>query len=123
MIESPALYRKQSSENLFSPLERVFEAAECHTQAELAEFFGIRQSSISDAKNRRAIPTEWLVKLLRHKSINPEWILLGAEPKHLGPATGEPPTRIIYLTEIRPPKECSVQELVVELARRALIDL
>ncbi len=39
---------------------RVFEAAGCRTQAELAAFLGIRQSSISDAKRRKSIPAEWL---------------------------------------------------------------
>ena len=102
---------------------RIHSVANTKTQAELAEFLGIRQSSISDSKKRRAIPAEWLVKLLRHKNINPDWVLLGVEPKYLGPATGEPSTRIIYLTETKPPKECSAQELVTELVSRALIDL
>lgn len=47
-----------------SALERVFKAAERRTQTDLAELLGIKQSSISDAKKRNAIPTEWLVNLL-----------------------------------------------------------
>jgi hypothetical protein len=102
---------------------RFHSVANTKTQVELAEFLGIRQSSISDSKKRRAIPAEWLIKLLRHKSINPDWILLGVEPKFLGPATGEPPTRIIYLTETKPPKECTAQDLITELVSRVLVDL
>ncbi len=38
---------------MFPALQRFFEAVECRTQAELAEFLGIKQSSISDAKKKR----------------------------------------------------------------------
>lgn len=101
-------------------MNRVFEVAGCRTQVELAKLLGIRQSSISDAKKRQTIPAEWLVKLLRLKGASPEWILTGLGPQKLGPADGEPTTQIIYLTEIKPPKECSAQDLVNELVRRAL---
>lgn len=37
---------------MFPALQRFFEAVECRTQAELAEFLGIKQSSISDAKKK-----------------------------------------------------------------------
>lgn len=106
-----------------SALDRVFETAGCRRQTDLADLLGIKQSSISDAKKRNAIPAEWLVKLLRLKGINPEWILTGLGPKELGPAKGEPATHVIYLTETKPPKECSAQDLVNELVRRALSKL
>ena len=38
---------------MFPALQRFFEAVECRTQAELAEFLGIKQSSISDAKKKK----------------------------------------------------------------------
>ena len=123
MTAAPVPHESNSPHNSLPPLARVFAAAECRTQAELAGLLEIRQSSISDAKRRQAIPAEWLVKLLRLKGINPEWILTGLGPKRLGPANGEEPTRIIYLTETRPPHECSAQELVNELVRRALAAL
>ena len=44
------------------------------TQAELAGFFGIRQSSVSCAVRRGKIPTRWLVILTRVKNVHPEWI-------------------------------------------------
>ncbi|MCL1939698.1 MAG: helix-turn-helix domain containing protein [Desulfovibrionaceae bacterium] len=70
-----------------SPLSRVFEAAECRTQIELASLLGIRQSSISDAKKRNSIPAEWLVTLLRLRGVNPEWILSGSGPRFLNRTT------------------------------------
>lgn len=90
---------------------------------QLAKLFAIPQSSISDAKKRNTIPAEWLVKLLRLKGINPEWILTGLGPQRLGTAKGEPATHVIYLTETNHPKECSAQDLVNELVRRALTNL
>ena len=123
MTEDPAPYGVNFSQYPQTPLRRVFIAAGCRTQSELADMLGIRQSSISDAKKRQAIPAEWLVKLLRLKGVSPEWILTGLGPERLGPACGEEPTRIVYLTETRPPQECSAQELVNELVRRALADL
>lgn len=50
-------------------------------------------------------------------------ILTGLGPQNLGPADGEPATHVIYLTETKPPKECSVQDLVNEPVRRALTKL
>ena len=67
-------------------MQRFFEASGCKTQVELAEFLGIRQSSVSDAKRRQVIPAEWLITLLRRKNINPDWVLTGAEPRFLLPA-------------------------------------
>ena len=104
-----------------SAIKRVFEAAECRTQIELAKFLGVRQSSISDAKRRKSIPDNWLVKLLKKKQINPEWTLYGKGAKFLVPADltyNEP--HVVRVTVIRPPAECSAQELINELVRRAL---
>ena len=56
---------------------RLFEAAGCRTQTELAGVLGIRQSSVSDAKRRRSIPAHWLLKLMRTRGVNPDWILEG----------------------------------------------
>lgn len=45
-----------------------------HTQLALADFLGIRQSAVSDAKRRGKIPAEWLVILMWSKNVSPEWI-------------------------------------------------
>lgn len=113
------------SKNLDASFEaqyrRVFEAAECQTQVQLAALLQIKQSSISDAKRRKSVPAEWRVKLFEKKRINPEWILYGEGAKYLIPADldhGKP--QIIRVTEIRPPQECSAQELFDELVKRSL---
>ena len=103
-------------------LERVFEITECHTQAQLADLLKIRQSSVADAKKRKSIPSDWLIKLLRLKSVNPEWILTGEGCRYLKPSEYEPPEHphVAYLIERRPPENCPSQELFSELVRRAL---
>ena len=71
-----------------TPLERVFEAADCRTQEELANLLGIRQSAVSDAKRRKSVPSEWLVCLFRLRGVNPEWVLTGCGPKFLNKENG-----------------------------------
>ena len=64
--------------NIFAAqMERIKFVTGKRTQVELAEFLGIRQSSISDAKRRGKIPSGWLVILMRVKNVHPEWILSG----------------------------------------------
>lgn len=104
-----------------NPISRVFEAAGCRTQAELADFLGIRQSSISDAKRRNTIPPEWLITLLRLKKINPDWVLTGRGAQYLKPATKDSAPHTVYVTKVRPPQSCIDQELITELVRRALV--
>ena len=100
-------------------LDRVFEAAGCRTQVELAEFLDIRQSSISDAKKRQSIPAEWLMKLLLRKGIHPEWILTGSGPRFMQPTEVEP---VLYpaamdLQELL--RLCPARQLAAELIRRS----
>ena len=106
---------------MFPALQRFFEAAGCRTQAELAEFLGIRQSSISDAKKRETIPPDWLLTALRKKGVNPQWILTGQGARMLQSCDGVGTTapRYVYIREIRPPEECSMEELISEVFRRA----
>lgn len=66
--------------------ERIKNATGLNTQVDLAEFFGIRQSSISDAKKRDSIPSGWYLSLIRKLSINPEWIDTGFGAKYLAPS-------------------------------------
>ena len=104
------------------PLERVFEAAGCRTQVELADFLGITQSSIADAKKRKRIPAEWLLTLWRKRGINPDWILTGQGARGLRPADSSEVTipSVVYVKETRPPEECSMEELITEVVRRAV---
>ena len=78
-----------ASSDTSSALARVFEAADCRTQEELAGLLGIRQSAVSDAKRRKSVPSEWLVCLFRLRSVNPEWVLTGCGPKYLNKEIGQ----------------------------------
>ena len=70
-------------------VERIKKATGARTQVELAAILEIRQSSISDAKRRKSIPADWLLKLYRSHGLNPDWIMEGVQPQVLkeGPAT------------------------------------
>ena len=43
--------------------KRILATINCSTQVELAERLEISQSSISDAKRRESVPSDWLMKL------------------------------------------------------------
>ncbi len=45
--------------------QRIQFATNTRTQVELANILEIRQSSISDAKRRNSIPSDWYMKLLK----------------------------------------------------------
>lgn len=121
MTETPAPYGPVPSSDFESQYRRVFESAECKTQIELAAFLEVRQSSISDARRRKSIPSDWLVKLLKKKHINPDWISCGTGAKFLVPANSKHALpHVTRITEVRPPQECSAQELFNELVRSAL---
>ena len=121
MTETPYPYGSAPQSDFESQYRRVFAAAGCRTQAELATLLNIRQSSISDAKKRQNIPAEWRVKLFEKKRINPEWILYGEGAKYLIPVDEQQVLpHVVRVTEVRPPQECSAQELFNELVRRAM---
>lgn len=118
-MTSPSLIPDVSFEAQFM---RVFEAAECKTQAALADVFEIKQSSVSDAKRRKSIPAEWLLKLFNKKCINPEWIRTGQGGKVLQAVDEIERKKIVAIKEItyRPAKECTTDELLAEIIRRVL---
>lgn len=64
-------------------LKRIQFITGTSTQLELADFFGIRQSSVSDAKRRGKIPSDWLLALFCLRKVNPEWIFTGNGPHFL----------------------------------------
>jgi hypothetical protein len=113
-----------SAQDIFdAQYERVLEATGCQTQVELANFLGVRQSSISDAKRRHSIPSKWCMTLFEKKRINPDWILGGIGGKYLTMTNAEEMPSVVHITKIRPPQECSTQELFTELVRRSILDL
>lgn len=122
MTEIPRPYSFVLQSDFASQYRHVFEAAECKTQAELAAVLDIRQSSISDAKRRESIPSDWLIKLLEKKRINPEWVRSGMGKRAFQPSDGEANRSSIVVTTIkrRPAQECTVEELITEIVRRVL---
>lgn len=57
--------------------DRIRCATNARTQTELAAVLEIRQSSISDAKRRNSIPSDWYMKLFEKFGLNPDWIKSG----------------------------------------------
>lgn len=115
MTEIPLPYGNLPQTDFAAQYRRLFEAVECSTQAELAAVLEIRQSFISDAKKRKAVPAEWLITLLEKKNINPEWIRTGFGHKLL-----QVPGEAADGVGRRPAAECTTDELVTEIVRRAL---
>jgi|GEM_PF-716211 len=62
---------------------RIREALGIRTQMQLAEVLGIRQSSISDAKRRESIPSDWLLTLALDHGLHPTWVLTGTGGKFM----------------------------------------
>lgn len=67
-------------------MERIKKATGARTQVQLAEVLEVRQSSISDAKRRCSVPSDWFLKLYRSHGLNPNWLSDGHEPVYLNPS-------------------------------------
>lgn len=62
--------------------DRIFEAAECRSQIELAELLQVKQAVVSDFRRRGTVPVEWLFTLERLKGVNPAWLATGEGPRY-----------------------------------------
>ena len=113
MTDIPPIYGEQTE--AAARLVRVFDAAGCRTQLELAAILDIRQSSISDAKRRGAIPSDWLIKLLYLRGVNPAWIMDGIGPRFLAPS--DDPINANYPYETFPPVRACDAEIVRKVLR------
>lgn len=80
-------YSEHTLENHVGNFEEIFEriqkATKTRTQVELAEVLDIRQSSISDAKRRNSVPSDWYMKLFEQFGLNPDWMKKGTGPVYL----------------------------------------
>ena len=61
-------------------MERLKLVIRKHTATDLADFFGVPESTVSAAVRRGKMPSSWLVILMRVKNVHPEWILTGKGP-------------------------------------------
>ncbi|MCA1946032.1 MAG: helix-turn-helix domain containing protein, partial [Desulfovibrio sp.] len=71
--------------------DRIKVATNTRTQVELAEVLDIRQSSISDAKRRDSVPSDWYLKLFEKYGLNPDWLKSGLGPMYLKSEQGYEP--------------------------------
>lgn len=67
-------------DNFEEILMRVYLALGIKNQKQLAEVLGITPPGITDAKNRGAFPSDWVVKISMKGGVNPAWLLTGTEP-------------------------------------------
>ena len=77
--------------NFEEVFERIKLATNTRTQVELAEVLDIRQSSISDAKRRNSIPSDWYMKLFEQFGLNPDWLKKNSGPMYLRTDQGYTP--------------------------------
>ncbi len=95
---------------------------------ERLNFFGIFSNNMDEFFRIRVAMIKRLCNLHAEKHLdesewddNPEWILYGEGGKYLMATDAEQgKPQVIRITRIRPPRECSAQELVNELVRRAM---
>jgi len=64
-------------------LSRLKEAAGVKSDTALAKVLGVKQSSISSAKNRRQIPTHWVFQISENFLYSADWLFFGIPPKKL----------------------------------------
>ncbi len=82
MAKKKIIITKESRAEFEGAMDRLRQVSGCSTQVQLADFLGIRQSSISDAKRRCSIPAEWLLRVWRKTRISPDWIMYGKDSGH-----------------------------------------
>jgi hypothetical protein len=73
---------------------RIQFATNTRTQIELANVLEIRQSSISDAKRRNSIPSDWYMKLFEKFGLSPDWLRHGTGPMYLRTEQGYMPQEL-----------------------------
>ena len=83
---------------------RICEVCGVKTQTELSAYLGIRQSSISDARRRVALPAAWLLTLLAREGVNPAWLLTGEGSKYLVPSSLPPSAPAMLMARLNGPE-------------------
>ncbi len=65
-------------------IRRMMFATQSRNQAELAERLGVRRAAVTDAKRRKAIPSDWFMRICRMFNVNPIWLETGLGAYSLG---------------------------------------
>lgn len=76
--------------NYKAGLKRLLISTGTANCAEPGQFLGITQAELEQAEQGGRIPPEWLVALLRVRSVNPDWILYGTRMRYLREAIAGP---------------------------------
>ena len=100
---------------------RIMEVLGVRTQVQLAEKIGVRQSSISDAKRRGSIPSDWLLKIWNETGVSPAWILDGDGCGHKFAVASNKAGELVNAAEIRAGIEAEVRAEVDNLDAGELI--
>ena len=99
--------------------ERIKIATKTRTQMEVAEMLGIRQSSISDAKRRNSIPSDWCMTLFERFGLNPDWVKKGTGPMRLRTEYGYAPesknASLIARAESSPYADPNAQSVIMSV--------
>jgi len=73
--------------------ERIRKSTDIKTQSSLAYSLGIRDASITGAKQRKTFPSDWAVKIALNYGLSMDWILTGEGPmRREGGVSEESPT-------------------------------
>ncbi len=103
-------------------MERIKEVFGVRTQVQLAEILDVRQSSISDAKRRCSIPSDWLLKIWRISGYSPDWIMEGDDCGHRFAVTSNEAKEPVNACSIREEIEADVNKKMDNLHLEDLID-
>lgn len=63
--------------------ERVSKATGISSLTDLADNLGIHRSAVSQARKKGAVPAGWLLHMLKHFGLNPDWLEKGLGPEYL----------------------------------------
>lgn len=61
--------------------QRICARTDIVTQMDLARALGVNRSAITQAKNRDAVPSKWLLALSRRYTLSPDWLEFGTVPE------------------------------------------
>jgi len=108
-------------ERFEAAMERIKNVFGVRTQVQLAELIGVRQSSISDAKRRCSIPSDWLLTIWNKTGHSPTWIMEGDACGHRFAVASTAPGEMVNAVEVREQIEVDVRAEVDNLPMHELI--
>ena len=72
-------------------IKRLKETFGVITDIDLARALGIKQSSVASARERKSIPSKWIIENSDKHGISSDWLLYGEGPKYRNQARQIPP--------------------------------